>query len=108
MLTDLKAQTATIETGFVHRAVLLHKHAAQFSILLAVQLAIVIVVYQLLCKIEQGTQLAQSAAVRLHLRGIVVRSKEGTVVIRDNVAAFVYDVQKARLQHLKERQMIEK
>lgn len=50
--TDLKAQTAAVETGFVHGAVLLHKHVAQVSVLLAVQLAIIVVVDQPLCEME--------------------------------------------------------
>ncbi len=103
VLADLKAQTAAIETGFVHGAVLLHKPAAQVPVLQGVQLAVVVVVDEPLGEVEQSTQLAQSAAVCLHLRGVVVRPEEGTVAIRGNVTALVNDVQKARLQDLKER-----
>lgn len=103
LLADLKAQTAAIETGFVHGAVLLHKLAAQVPVLQGVQLAVVVVVDQPLGEVEQGAQLTQSAAVCLHLRGIVVRPEEGTVVVRCNVTALVNDVQKARQQNLKER-----
>lgn len=100
---DLKAQTAAVETGFVHGAVLLHKLAAQVPVLQGVQLAAVVVVDELLGEVEKGTQLTQSAAVRLHLRGIVLGPEEGTVVIRNNVAALLNYVQKASLQDLKER-----
>lgn len=103
MLPDLKAQTASIETGFVHGAVLLHKPSAQVPVMQGVQLAGVIVVEQPLGEVEQGTQLAQSAAVGLYLRRIVVRPEEGTVAITGNVTALVNDVQKARQQYLKER-----
>lgn len=100
---DLKAQTAAVETGFVHGAVLLHKLAAQVPVLQGVQLATLVVVDELLGEVEKGTQLTQSAAVRLHLRGIVLGPEEGTVVIRNNVAALLNYVQKASLQDLKER-----
>lgn len=103
MLADLKAQTAAVETGFVHGAVLLHKLATQVTVLQRVQLAVAVVADQPLGEVEQGAQLTQNAAVRLHLRGVVVRSEEGTVVARGNVTALVNDVQKARLQDLKER-----
>lgn len=79
LFADLEAETAAIEAGFVHGAVLLHKLAAQ--ILHGVQLPTFVVVEQLLGEVEQGAQLAQSAAVRLHLRDIVVRPEEGTVVV---------------------------
>lgn len=102
-LADLKAQTAAIEAGFVHGAVLLHKPAAQLRVLCGVELANVIVVHQPLGQVEQGSQLAQSTAVRLHLRGVVVRSEEGPGVVRTDVTALVNDVQKATLQNLKER-----
>lgn len=100
---DLKAQTAAIEAGFVHGAVLLHKLATQVHVLQRVQLPVAIVVDQPLGEVEQGAKLTQSTAVRFHLRGVVVRSEEGTVVVGGNVTALVYDVQKARLQDLKER-----
>lgn len=103
LLADLKAQTAAVETGFVHGAVLLHKLATQVTVLQRVQLAVAVVADQPLGEVEQGAQLTQNAAVRLHLRGVVVRSEEGTVVARGNVTALVNDVQKARLQDLKER-----
>lgn len=100
---DLKAQTAAVETGFVHGAVLLHKLATQVPVLQRVQLPLAIVVDQPLGEVEQGAKLTQSTAVRLHLGGVVVRSEEGTVVVGGNVTALVYDVHKARLQDLKER-----
>lgn len=78
---DLKTQTAAVETGFVHGAVLLHKPVAQVAVLLGVQLAVVVVVDQPLAEVEQSSQLAQGAAVRLHLGGVVVRPEEGTVEI---------------------------
>ena len=64
---DLKAQAAAIETSFVHGAVLLHKPVAQIPVLQGVQLPLVVVVHQPLGEVEQGPQLAQGAAVRLHL-----------------------------------------
>lgn len=105
LLADLKAQTAAIETGFVHGTVLLHKLAAQVScrVLQRVQLAVVVVIDQLLGEVKQGTQLTQSAAVCFHLRDIVVCPEEGSVVVRGNVTALVNDVQKAGLQDLKGR-----
>lgn len=102
-MADLKAQTAAVETGFVHGAVLLHEPTAEVTLLQGVQLGVVVVVDQPLCEVHQGAKLAQGAAVRLHLRGVVVCPEEGTVVIRGNVAALVNDVQKARLQDLKDR-----
>lgn len=95
LLADLKAQTAAVETRLVHGAVLLHKPVAQVPVLQGVQLAVFVVVDQLLGEVEQGAQLAQSAAVRLHLQRIVVRPEEGTVVIGSDVTALVDDVQKA-------------
>lgn len=103
LLADLKAQTAAIETGLVHGAVLLHKLAAQVSVLQRVQLAVVVVIEQLLGEVEQGTQLTKSTAVCFHLRDIVVCPEEGSVVVRGNVTALVNDVQKAGLQNLKRR-----
>lgn len=108
MLADLKAQTTAVETCFVHGAVLLHKPAAQVPVLKGVQLAGGVVIHQLLGEVEQGTQLAQGAAVRLHLRCIVVCPEEGTVVIRGNVTALVNDVQKAGVQDLKGKKEREK
>lgn len=87
----------------MHGAVLLHEPAAQVLVLQGVQLAVVVVVDQLLGEVDQGTQLTQSAAVRLHLRGIVVRPEEGTIAIGGNITALVNDVQKARQQDLKQR-----
>lgn len=69
-----------------------------------VQLTIVVVIDQPLGEMQQGAQLAQSAAVCLHLGGVVVGPKEGTIVVRSNVLPLVNDVQKARLQDLKDRQ----
>lgn len=67
MLADLKAQTAAVETGFVHGAVLLHKCSAQLCILQSVELPVLVVVDQLLGEIEQSPQLTEGTAVRLHL-----------------------------------------
>ena len=102
LLTDLKAQTASVETRLVHGAVLLHKPAGQFPVLLRVQLAAFVVVDQLLGEVEQGPQLAQGAAVRLHLRRIVLGPEEGAVAVVGNVTALVYDVHKAGLQDLED------
>lgn len=100
---DLKAQTASIETGFVHGAVFLHVSVAQVQVLQGVQLAKIVVVDQPLGEVEQRSQLAKGAAVGLHLGGVVFRSEEGALVIRGNVASLVEEVQKTRLQHLKSR-----
>lgn len=101
---DLESQTAAVETGLVHGAVLLHELAAQLPVLQRVELAVVVVVEQPLGEVQQGAQLAQSAAVRLHLGGVVVRPEKGTVVVGGNVPSLVNDVQKARLQDLEDRE----
>lgn len=102
LLADLKAQTAAVETRFVHGGVLLHKAAAQVLVLQGVQLAAVVVVDQLLGEMEKSSELAKGAAVRLHLRRVVVNPEEGVAVTGGNVTGFVDDVQKASLQDLKE------
>ena len=102
-LADLKAQTAAVETRFVHGAVLLHKPAGQLPILEVEQLAMGVVVHQPLGQVEKGTQLAQGAAVRLYLRCIVLRPEEGVAVIQGDVTALVNDMQQAGLQDLKEK-----
>lgn len=53
-LADLKAKTTTIEAGFVHGAVLLHKAATQVPVLQGAQLAVAIVTDQPLGKVQQG------------------------------------------------------
>lgn len=85
----------------MHGAVLLHKLAAQLPVLQGVELAVVVVVDEPLGEVQEGAQLTQGAAVRLHLAGVVVGPEEGTVVVGGNVASLVDDVQKARLQDLK-------
>lgn len=102
-LAHLEAKTAAIETGFVHGAVLLHKPAAKVRVLQGVQLAEAVVADQPLGEVQQGAQLAQSAAVGLHLRGVVVGPEEGAAVVGGDVAALVNDVQKAGMQNLKAR-----
>lgn len=103
MLADLKAQTAAVEAGFVHGAVLLHKPAAQVGVLQRAQLSAGVVIKKPLSEVEQGPQLAQSSHVRLHLWRIVVRSEKGGVVIGGDVAGLVNDVQKAGQQDLREK-----
>lgn len=88
----------------MHGAVLLHELVAQLPVMQGVQLTIVVVIDQPLGEVQQGTQLTQSAAVRLHLGGVVVGPEEGTIVVGGNVLPLVNDVQKARLQDLKDRQ----
>lgn len=72
-----------------------------------VQLTIVVVTDQPLGEMQQGAQLTQSAAVRLHLGGVVLGPEEGTIVVGGNVLPLVNDVDKARLQDLKDRQQRE-
>lgn len=105
-MADLKAQTAAIEAGFVHGAVLLHKLAAQVRVRQRVELAAHVVVEQLLGQMQEGSQLTQSVAISLHLRGIVLRPEEGAVAVRGDISALVNDVKKTRLQDLKERKSI--
>lgn len=102
-VADLEAQTAAIEAGLVHGAVLLHELAAQVGVLQRVELAMHVVTEQLLRQMQEGSQLTQSVAVRLHLRGIVVRPEEGTVVVRGDITALVNDVEKTGVQNLKDR-----
>lgn len=102
-MAHLKAQTAAIEAGFVHGAVLLHKLAAQVGVLQRVELAAHVVVEQPLGQMQERPQLTQSVAVRLHLRGVVLRPEEGAVAVRGDIPALVNDVKKTRLQDLKER-----
>lgn len=99
---DLKTQAPAVEAGLVHGAVLLHELVAQLPVLQRVELAAVVVVEEPLGEVQQGAQLTQSAAVRLHLAGVVVGPEEGAGVVGGNVAALVDDVQKARLQDLEE------
>lgn len=103
---DLKAQTAAVEAGFVHGAVLVHEAMAQVPVLQGVQLAVGIAAEQLLGQMQQRPQLTQSAAVGLHLGRVVLRPEEGTAVVGGDVAALVNDVKETRLQdlHDKERQ----
>lgn len=105
-MADLKAQTAAIEAGFVHGAVLLHKLAAQVRVLQRVELAAHVVVEQLLGQMQEGSQLTESVAISLHLRGIVLRPEEGAVAVRGDISALVNYVKKTRLQDLKERKSI--
>lgn len=102
-VADLEAQTAAIEAGLVHGAVLLHKLAAQVGVLQRVEFAMHVVTEQLLRQMQEGSQLTQSVAVRLHLRGIVVRPEEGTVVVGGDITALVNDVEKTGVQYLKDR-----
>jgi len=85
----------------VHGAVLAHEPATQVSALQGVQLAEAVVVDELLGEVQQRPQLAQRAAVRLHLGRVVVRPEEGAVVVGGDVTPLVDDVQKARQQHLR-------
>lgn len=87
----------------MHGAVLLHKLAAQLPVLQGVELAVVVVVDEPLGEVQQGSQLAQSAAVCLHLGGVVVGSKKGPVAVGSDIASLVNNVQKARLQDLEDR-----
>lgn len=105
-MADLKAQTAAVEAGFVHGAVLLHKLAAQVRVLQGVELAAHVVVEQLLGQMQECSQLTQSVAIGLHLRGIVLRPEEGAVAVRGDISALVNYVKKTRLQDLKERKNI--
>lgn len=84
----------------MHGAVLLHEPAAQLGVLQHVQLAVLVVVDELPGEVEERPQLAQRAAVRLHLRGVVLGPEEGAAVVRGDVATLVDDVQEAGLQHL--------
>lgn len=102
-VADLEAQTAAIEAGLVHGAVLLHELAAQLGVLQRVELAVRVVAEQLLRQMQEGSQLTQSVAVRLHLRGVVVRPEEGTVVVGGDITALVNDVEKTGVQNLKDR-----
>lgn len=101
---DLEAQTASVEAGFVHGAVLVHEAAAQVLVLQGVQLAVAVVLEQLLGEMQQRSQLTQSVAVRLHLRGVVLGPEEGAAVVGGDVTALVNDVKKTRLQDLNDRE----
>lgn len=105
-MADLKAQTAAIEAGFVHGAVLLHKLAAQVHVLQRVELAAHVVIEQLLGQMQKSPQLTESVAISLHLRGIVLRPEEGAVAVRGDISALVNYVKKTRLQDLKDRKSI--
>ena len=100
--TDLEAQAAAVEAGLVHGGVLLHEPPAQDAVLQGVQLPVAVVVEQALGEVEEGAELAQGAAVGLHLGGVVLRPEEGPAAAGGDVAAFVDDVEEAGLQHLRE------
>lgn len=101
---DLEAQAAPIEAGFVHGAVLVHEAAAQVLVLQGVELAVGVVAEQLLGQMQERSQLAQSVAVGLHLRRVVLRPEEGAAVVGGDVTALVNDVEKTGLQDLNDRE----
>lgn len=101
---DLKAQTASVEAGFVHGAVLVHEAAAQVLVLQGVELAVGVVSEQLLGQMQERSQLTQSVAVSLHLRRVVLGPEEGAAVVGGDVTALVNDVKKTRLQDLNDRE----
>lgn len=96
----LEAQAASVEAGLVHGAVLLNEAVAQVGILRRVQMPVGVVVDEPLGEVEQRPQLAEGAAVRLHLRGVVLRPEEGSSAVGGDVATFMDDVHQAGLQHL--------
>lgn len=87
----------------MHGAVLVHKAPAQIPVLQRVELAAGIVAEQLLGQMEQRSQLAQSPAVGLHLRGIVLSPEKGAAVVGGDVTALVNDVKQTRLQDLDDK-----
>lgn len=100
---DLKAQAASVEAGFVHGAVLVHEATAQVPLLQGVELAVGVVMEQLLGQMQQRSQLTQSVAIRLHLGGVVLGPEEGAAVVGGDVTALVNDVKKTRLQDLNDK-----
>lgn len=59
-----------------------------------------VVMKHALSQIEQGAQLAQSAAVGLHLPRIVCYSKEDAATVGSDVAPLLDDVKKTAAYHL--------
>lgn len=87
----------------MHGAVLVHEAAAQVPVLQGVQLAVGVVVEQLLGQMQERSQLTQRVAVGLHLRSVVLGPEEGAAVVGGDVTALVNDVEKTRLQDLNDR-----
>jgi len=64
------------------------------------KVAVVVVVEHALSQVEQGAQLAQSAAVGLHLRRIVCQPKEDAAAVGGDVAPLLDDVENAAAHDL--------
>lgn len=84
----------------MHGCVFTDKTLAEAAFVLEEQIAVAVVVQHPLSQVEQGAQLAQSAAVRLHFPGIVRCSEEDAAAVGCDVAALVDDVEKAATHNL--------
>jgi len=96
----LKAQATAIEATFMHGWVFADKTLAESAFILEKEVAMAIVMQHTLSQVEQGAQLAERIAVRLHLPGIVRHSEEDAATISGDVAPLVDDVQKAATHNL--------
>lgn len=81
----------------------MHEATAQVPVLQGVELAVGVVMEQLLGQMQQRSQLTQSVAVGLHLGSVVLRPEEGAAVVGGDVTALVNDVKKTRLQDLNDK-----
>ena len=98
--TDLEAQAAAVEAGLVHGGVLPDETAAQLPVLQGDELVVVVVMQQPLGQVEQGAQLAQGAAVGLHLPRVMRSTEEDATAVGADVAPLVDDVENAAAHHL--------
>lgn len=98
--SHLEAQTAAIEAALVHGGVFAYKALAEAALILEKEVAVAVVMEHALSQVEQGPQLAQGAAVGLHLSGVVGHSKKDAAAVRADVPSFLDDVEQAAAHHL--------
>lgn len=98
--SHLKAKAAAVEAPLVHGWVFADKTLAEATFILEEKVAVAVVMQHALSQVEQGSQLAKSIAIGLHLPRIVCYAKEDAAAVGGDVAPLLDDVEKAAAHHL--------
>lgn len=102
--TYLKAQATPIETGLVHGCVLADEPPAEIFVSQWVQLPMFVVAEQMLCQVEQCTQLTKRHAVHVHLASVVLNTEKHPTAVGGNVATLLDYMEYTGKNHLPRRQ----
>lgn len=84
----------------MHRCIFTDETLTESTFILEEQVALAVVMQHALSQVEQGTQLAQSIAVCLHLPCIMCNSEKDAAPVSCDIAPLVDDMEKTTTYNL--------